>query len=297
MAVIFIAIFQIAIPANAADLKISTVERHPFIFYNQDGSITGFSADLWTEISNRNNWQFEWQKQPDFPSMIKSVKAAQTDVAIANISITFEREQVFNFSQPIYDSGLQIITPNNQQSMGILSIIWESGALQFIGAAILLLLFIAHILWFFERNTPNNRHDYFRDDYLGGVWDSFWWAFVIMTMGGFEKEVPASILSRAIAMFWIVASLFFVSTLTAKITTSLTVAQLTSDINSYQDLVGKRVDVGADSAMSKFLDRKNIAYRKYNDFNAALLALENGDIDATIGDAPIAQYYVSHQGG
>ena len=277
-------------------LQVSTVERQPFTFFDEEGTVSGFSVDLWEEIANRNGWAFEWVRQDSFPGMIESLVSGESDVAIANISITSERERMFDFSHPIYDSGLQIVVPSVEGRSGLLAIIWASGAVQLIGGAVIVLLIIAHVLWFFERNTPNDRHDYFRDDYFGGVWDAFWWAFIIMTMGGFENEVPASIFSRILAMFWIVASLFFVSTLTAKITTSLTVEQLTSDINSYQDLIGKRVGVGANSAMSRFLDVKNIPYRAYDDFSAALAAVEAGEIDATIGDAPIVQYYTAHAG-
>ncbi len=277
-------------------LNIAVVERQPFIFYGENGEISGFSADLWQEIAQRNGWEYEWQKHDSFPNMIDAVTKAQADAAIANISITSQREKILDLSHSIYDSGLQIMVPIKEGSTSIFKIIWQSGAIQLIGAALIILLIIAHILWFFERNTPNDRHDYFRDEYLGGVWDAFWWAFIIMTMGGFEKEVPASKISRALAMFWIVVSLFFVSTLTAKITTSLTIDQLTSDINSYQDLVGKKVGVGENSAMAKFLQSKNIAYIGYKDFSAALEALERGELDATIADAPIAKYYVTHKG-
>jgi polar amino acid transport system substrate-binding protein len=286
-----------AIAAEAGrKLVVSTVERPPFTFFHPDGKVTGFSADLWIEIARRNGWAFVWKREESFPAMIEAVAQARSDAAIANISITSEREKLLDFSQPVYDSGLQILVRNNGGSVSIFKLIWRSGALQLIGAAILVLLIIAHILWFFERNTPNSRHDYFRDDYLGGVWDAFWWAFIIMTMGGFENEVPHSIPSRLLAMFWIVVSLFFVSTLTAKITTSLTVDQLTGDINSYNDLLGRKVGVGEGSSMARFLDRKNIPYRKYRDFKAALAALEKGRLDATIADAPVAQYYVSHEG-
>ncbi len=277
-------------------LQIATVERPPFVFYQEDGGVRGFSVELWQDIARRNGWEYSWNLQDSFPGMIGEVAAGRADVAIANISVTSERERLLDFSHPIYDSGLQIIVPHKEGGAGIFRIIWESGALQLIGGAVIVLLLIAHVLWFFERNTPNDRHDYFRDDYLGGVWDAFWWAFIIMTMGGFEKEVPASIFSRALAMFWIVASLFFVSTLTAKITTSLTVEQLTSDINSVSDLMGRRVGVGQDSAMARFLDTRNIPYRRYEDFNAALAAVEAGELDATIGDAPIARYYAAHEG-
>lgn len=277
-------------------LEISTVERPPFTFYDEDGGVSGFSVELWEEISERNGWEFVWKLYDSFPAMIDGVVNGEADAAIANISLTSERERILDFSYPIYDSGLQIVVSDQKGGSGIIRIIWQSGAIQLIGGAIIILLIIAHILWFFERNTPNSRHDYFRDDYLGGVWDAFWWAFIIMTMGGFEKEVPASKFSRFLAMFWIVASLFFVSTLTAKITTSLTVDQLSGDINSVSDLVGKRVGAGENSAMSRFLEARNIPYRKYEDFNAALAALENNEIVATIGDAPIVRYYVANDG-
>ena len=277
-------------------LIISTVERNPFTFFHEGGKVTGFSADLWIEIARRNGWTFEWKREESFPAMIEAVKTARSDAAIANISMTSAREKVLDFSQPVYDSGLQIIVSGKRAGVGFFRLIWQSGALQLIAAAILVLLVIAHILWFFERDTPNDRHDYFRDEYFGGIWDAFWWAFIIMTMGGFENEVPYSKLSRLLAMTWIVISLFFVSTLTAKITTSLTVDQLTGDINSWQDLIGKKVGVGANSAMSRFLDVKNIPWRPYRDFREALAAVEKGEIDATIGDAPVAQYYASHEG-
>lgn len=283
-------------PAAGRKLAVSTVERPPFTFFNADGKVTGFSADLWLEIARRNGWAFEWQREDSFPNMIAAVRDGRSDAAVANISITAEREQFIDFSQPIYDSGLQIVVPARDGGLGLLRIIWRSGALQLIGFAVLVLLVIAHILWLLERRTEDRRHDYFRDDYRGGVWDAFWWAFVIMTMGGFENEVPHRYWSRMLAMVWIVVSLFFVSTLTAKITTSLTVDQLTSDINSYHDLIGKRVGVGENSAMARFLDQQNIPYRKYKDFRAALAALEAGEIDATIGDAPVTQYYVAHGG-
>lgn len=288
--------FSFAQAAPTKNLTISTVERQPFTFFHDGGKVSGFSVDLWQEVARRNSWTFTWQREDSFPAMIESVKTGASDVAIANISITSDREKILDFSHPIYDSGLQIVVPNKERGINIFRLIWQSGALQLIGAAIIILLVIAHILWFFERRTADRRHDYFRDDYVGGVWDAFWWAFIIMTMGGFENEVPHSIFSRVLAMFWIVVSLFFVSTLTAKITTSLTIDQLTTDINSVNDLVGKRVGVGENSSMSKFLDMRNIPYRKYKDFKASLAAVEAGNLDATIGDAPVVQYYASHKG-
>ena len=200
-----------------------------------------------------------------------------------------------DFSQPIYDSGLQILVPKNAGG-NLMKIIWDSGLLMIITFAVLVLLIIAHILWFFERNVKDPRHDYFRDEYLGGVWDAFWWAFIIMTMGGFEKEVPHNKFSRALAMFWIITSLFFISTITAKITTSLTVSELTSGVNSYRDLFGTKVGIARGTTTSKFAEAVGLPYIEFDDYLQAVAALEAGQLDATIGGAATAQYYANHKG-
>ena len=281
----------------AAVLKVGTVHREPFVFLKNGKVSDGLSTDIWEEIAKRNNYNFTWQLEEKFPELLRKVEKSEIDLAIANISITSKRERVMDFSQPIYDSGLQILVPKGGGGgTNFLKIIWESGLLMLIGLAVLVLLIIAHVLWFFERNVEDPRHDYFRDDYFGGVWDAFWWAFIIMTMGGFEKEVPHTKFSRALAMFWIIASLFFISTITAKITTSLTVAELTSGIKSYKDLYGKRVGIARATTTSTFADSVGLPYVEFDDYLQAVKALEAGELDATIGGAATAQYYANHKG-
>lgn len=283
-------------PLHAQEkLKVATVHREPFVFV-QNGRISqGFSVDLWEEIARRNGYQFDWQLEEMFPRLLEKVTKSDVDLAIANISITSERERIMDFSQPIYDSGLQILVPKGGGT-NLMKIIWDSGLILIVGFAVLVLLIIAHVLWFFERNVQDPRHDYFRDDYLGGVWDAFWWAFIIMTMGGFEKEVPHTKLSRALAMFWIITSLFFISTITAKITTSLTISELTSGVNSYKDLHGKRVGIARATTTSRFADRVGLPYIEFDDYLQAVAALEAGELDATIGGAATAKYYANHKG-
>ena len=276
-------------------LKVATVHREPFVFLRNGNISDGFSIELWQEIAERNRYNFDWQLEEKFPELLRKVEKAEVDLAIANISITSEREKIMDFSQPIYDSGLQILVPKGGGG-NFMKIIWDSGLIMIVGFALLVLLVIAHILWFFERNVKDPRHDYFRDEYLGGVWDSFWWAFIIMTMGGFEKEVPHTKLSRALAMFWIITSLFFISTITAKITTSLTVSELTSGISSYRDLFGKKVGIARATTTSKFADGAGLPYVEFDDYLQAVAALEAGSLDATIGGAATAQYYANHQG-
>ena len=281
---------------NTSDkIIVGTIERPPMAFKNLTGEWTGFSIDLLKEISEKAGFQYKLKPFDVFGDMVDSTKKAEVDFSIANISITAGREKEMDYSQPIIDSGLQVIISKNGNKKSFFALILESGILWFILGALGLLLFIAHLIWFFERGTSPDRHDYFRDDYLGGVWDAFWWAFIIMTMGGFENEVPASKFSRFLAMMWIVVSLFFVSSLTAQITSTMTVAGLSSSINSYRDLENKRIGVMKSDAVIKFcreeIRTEPIVFKKYEDFYAAL---KDKKVDALIGDAPVVNYYVSH---
>jgi len=82
----------------------------------------------------------------------------------------------------------------------------------------------------------------------------------------------------------------------AKITTSLTVAELKTGIESYQDLAGKRVGVTNGSSQQKFLNTKNIKTIAFPTLTALYRALKDGAIDAIVADLPILPYYVSHEG-
>lgn len=117
-----------------------------------------------------------------------------------------------------------------------------------------------------------------------------------MTMGGFENEVPSSKISRFLAMFWIIVSLFFISTLTAKVTTSLTLSELQSDITSYEDLAGKKVGVSKGPIAKEFLNNEGITAIEYDTFTGLTEDLLAGNIDAVVQDAPVLGYYANHEG-
>lgn len=279
----------------AESLSVGTIERPPFSYHTDDDQLTGFAVELLREIASLMKVEYTWVRHEQYPTLIESVSTGATDLAIANISITSAREQLADYSQPIFESGMSIAV-NKGSSSNFFQLIWESGILWFLGGALLLVFVIANVIWFFERGIVDGRHDYFRDDYVGGVWDAFWWAFVIMTMGGFEKEVPHKIINRLLAMFWIIVSLFFISTLTAKITTSLTIAELKTGIESYRDLAGKKVGVTLGSSHQRFLDAReidNIAFATIDEMYAALKAKQ---IEAVVGDYPILSYYAQRDG-
>ena len=88
---------------------ISTIERKPFSF-KEDGEWTGFSIELWELIAAALDGQSSYIEHDVFGEMLQSSMEGRVDLAAANISVTAEREELMDFTQPIFDGGLTIMT-------------------------------------------------------------------------------------------------------------------------------------------------------------------------------------------
>lgn len=150
----FLTLLSLIVPANAQSddpLVFATVHRPPFA--NTEGDqITGFSIDLMREIADELGRDIVFEPLDRFGDMLNSVRAARVDGAIANISITSERERSMDFSQPIFGSGLQILLPKEAAL--------SDQFLSYIGGEAMLYIFAAMALvvfgWFLMRTIAGS---------------------------------------------------------------------------------------------------------------------------------------------
>ena len=77
-------------------VNVLTIERHPFVMM-QNGKLVGFSIDLWDEVSKSLGVRSKFELATSFADMLKNVADGKADAAIANITITSEREQLLDF--------------------------------------------------------------------------------------------------------------------------------------------------------------------------------------------------------
>ena len=272
-------------------LKVATVERQPFAMH-QGGAYNGFSIELWRALAGELGMRTEFVLATSFSDMLTRVEAGDVDAAIANISITSERETVMDFSQPIFDSGLQVLVREGAGTTGVVSALFNWQILGWLATALLVLLAAATLMWLFERRLQ----PYFEYPYREGIWRSFWWALIVVVNGGFEERIPRSWPGRFFAVCLVIASLFVVSIFVAKITATLTVGQLRSQIQGYSDLYAKRVGTTSGSTSAAFLKSKSIRFKGYPDTVSMFKALDSGELDAIVHDAPILAYYAATQG-
>jgi glutamine transport system permease protein len=79
----------------------------PFEFQDVDGKFVGIDIDLINEIAA--NQKFNITIKPlGFDAALQAVQANQADGVIAGMSITDERKKVFDFSDPYFESGVQM---------------------------------------------------------------------------------------------------------------------------------------------------------------------------------------------
>jgi len=279
----------------AAPMTVATRSVEPFVF-EQGGSLTGFSIDLWREIARRNGVETRFVLKPDINDVLSAVKDGGADLGISAISITAEREREFDFSQPMFDSGLQILIPRRAHTLHVVEAIVEglfsSSMLPLLGVVLLLILIPAHLVWLWERHHPQGMLAH--REYFPGIFEACWWA--ASTLATQADQMPRAVLARMVAVVWMFASALFVAYFTASVTSSLTLQQLHGNINGPEDLPGKRVATIAGSTSAAYLQAHHIAASEFESLPAAVAALSRRDAEALVYDSPALLYYASHEG-
>ncbi len=91
----------------------SCLDYKPFEF-RQSGKLTGFDVQLVEEIARRLNLKVEWVKA-NFNTIFTALDANKFDAVAAASTITPEREQIVDFSDPYYDSN-QSLSANTKET-------------------------------------------------------------------------------------------------------------------------------------------------------------------------------------
>lgn len=276
----------------AQTLTVATVTRPPFSF-EENGVQEGFSIELLTALAESLGWEYQIDRMDQFGEMLEAAQTGAADLAIANISITSSREETLDFSQPIFESGLQMMVPKRQSGTpSLLPALLSTDLLLAIGAAFVILFGGGMLMWVFERRAQ----PYFERPLKEAWFPSFWWALNVVVNGGFEERMPRSTFGRLFGVVLVVSSLFIVSVFVAKITSAMTIEAINSSVTSVNDLYGKRVGTIEGSTAATFLNNRDIDFNGYPNLDELITAFESGALDAVVFDAPILSYYAEHEG-
>jgi polar amino acid transport system substrate-binding protein len=276
-------------------LRVATRLIRPFVF-EESGRLTGFSIELWQEISKQMNVQSEFIVMPTIKELLDAVKSKNAALGIAAISITADREAELDFSQPMFNAGLQILIPVQGSRGGLVGAIianlFSTTVLLYVLAVAIILLLMAHLVWFFERRNTTGMLTH--RGYFPGIFETCWWA--ASTLATQADQMPRAALARIIAVIWMFMSVVFIAYFTAAVTSSLTLQQLRGDINGPEDLPGKRVASIKGSTSVEYLRQHSVDPVEFAKIEEAFQALQDGQVDAVVYDAPVLLFYAAHEG-
>jgi polar amino acid transport system substrate-binding protein len=278
-------------------LRVATRIIPPMVI-EKNGTLSGFSIELWNSIGGRLNFETEYVVMSDVDELLDAVEHGRADLAIAAISITSDRENRFDFSQPIMNSGLQILVRGTAANVEpnplreLMQLFFSRTLLIWLGIALLLILIPAHLIFLVERHhhdgiIPSTR-------YFPGIFHAMFWA--AGTLATQADQMPRHWMARIVAVLWMFTGVVFVAFYTAQLTAALTVQQIKGPINGPRDLVGKPVGTTRKSTAAGYLNEAKAQVQEFEKVDDLYNALLNREVDAVVFDAPALHYYEVHEG-
>jgi len=273
---------------DAPELVVALRAAPPFVIESGTGDYEGLSVAAFEEAAGQLGWS--WRYVPaNLDEALIGTQDGRFDLAVGAFTVTAERERILDFSHPFYTSGLGIAA-RAESGGGWFSLLGRFFSLEFLSVALslgFLLLVFGLLVWLFERRANPEE---FGGSLDRGIGAGFWWAAVTMTTVGYGDKSPRTLGGRLVALVWMFAAIIVISSFTAAIASSLTVSQLSSAVQSVEDLERFRTGTVAGTASSDWLDSENLRKRTFDSLDDALRAIEEGDIEAVVYDAPLLQY-------
>lgn len=226
---------------------------------------------------------------PTFGALIEATAAGTVDVAVTNLTITRDRAQRIDFSQPWFDAGLRIMVDRNRRSgfRDVVQGLRESGHLRGYAWLAFVILVATALLTLFDRRFDTSFPRRWRD----GLAESFYSVMSIATSGKAARKNLFGWVGRIGSALWLVCGVAVLAYVTSSVTSVMTTLSLTHQIHGLADLPDKTVGVFTGSVAEEFARESALDARSFQNIDEAVAALLDDRIDAIVGDAPVLQYY------
>lgn len=272
-------------------LKVGIVGSAPFIV-DEANSTSGISYEIWESLANKEGWLFTTQKFSDVDTALQAVKNKQLDILIGPISITSERLEYVDFSQPYYYAGQSIMSRIDAPSLwDRIEPFFSKKLLDAILVFLAILALVGALFWLAERKSSPQQ---FSHKPLRGIGSGMWLAVVTMSTVGYGDKAPVTFWGRLIAGCWIIISIIFATSLVGGIASTLTLTGMGSNtITEVQQLNGKVVASPSLLVVKDFLYKAHAQSIDTETLDDACKLLREKKVDAIVFDRAQLLYYQS----
>ncbi|XP_076667724.1 glutamate receptor ionotropic, kainate 2 isoform X2 [Andrena cerasifolii] len=250
----------------------------------------GFCIDLIEEISKLLNFKYEFELVPDgnygrynketkqWDGLIRRLLDRDADLAICDLTITYERESAVDFTMPFMNLGISILfrkpeekEPDLFSFLSPLSTdVWIYMATAFLAVSIMLFLQARIAPGEWDNPHPCNPDPEELENNFS-LTNSMWLICGSVMQQG-SDILPKSPSIRMVAGMWWFFTLIMVSSYTANLAAFLTVDKMDTPINGVEDLAKQtKIKYGAVAGGSTSAFFRDSNYSTYQRMSAAMM--------------------------
>lgn len=270
---------------------IGVTPTPPFVT-NENGEYAGLSIDAWDLVNDELDFNYEFKEYASLGELLIAIENNEVDFSINPVTVTDNRMERMDFSQPYFISHTGIAKRSESQVFNYLANLFSWN---FISAILILLAVIfvfGFLVWIFERKKNP-------EEFGGGsrgILEGFWWSAVTMTTVGYGDKSPRTPGGRIIGLIWMFMAIIIISSLTAGIASSLTVQTMNDEITGVQDLSKFEVTSVKSSSAQELLNLYNIQHTEVISEKEGIELLENKETKLFVYDEPILRYELKRRG-
>src|SRR5690606_24442412 len=108
----FFLLFPLIAPGQQP-LTVGIAGSPPFTT-EQGGHAAGISIEIWEEVAEQIGQTYNYHYYEDVPQALAALQNGQIDVLVGPTTITAERAEKVQFSQPYFQSSLSIFSPDRK---------------------------------------------------------------------------------------------------------------------------------------------------------------------------------------
>ncbi|XP_071539870.1 ionotropic receptor 25a [Panulirus ornatus] len=213
----------------------------------------GYCVELASRLAEKMKFDFEFkfpsdgqygarQKNGSWNGLVGDLSNGVTDLIVAPLTMTSEREEVIDFVAPYFDqSGISIVMRKRQREESLFKFMTVLKAEVWV-SIVAALVVTGIMIWLLDRYSPysaqNNADLYPPHCRKFTLKESFWFALTSFTPQG-GGEAPKALSGRTlVAAYWLFVVLML-ATFTANLAAFLTVERMQTPVSSLDELAGQ----------------------------------------------------------
>ncbi len=276
-------------------LKVGFAGESPVVIKSETGQITGITVEMWRLLADELKLKYEIIFYPSVSDALTHLSLGKIDVAFGTVSVNPERLELFDFTQPITQNELTLLlAPEPPTLFSIIKPFLGWAFLSSVGIIYFCLFVVGNLLWLAEHRKNSEQ---FPAKYHKGIAEGMWCALATMTTVGYGDRYPKTRLGRFILGWWGIISIVGVTSLTAGIATTLSLAFSRTTVEQFKspkDLENARIAVIIDSNSQKWAEHYHAQIVPIKNLNAGIAQLKEKQVDAILYSRLLLKNYLHH---